>query len=173
MWFLVAWLGLHGQTGEMGLAIVAGAVLLMFAEIDRIEWFKAGGITAKIRRLEEVTGEAYATLAKVRKLATRSTRAVMELIMWSGRFGGGMPQSTKLGIRDGLCDVLKELGVPNDELAETAECFNVGVYWNHLLRIIEAAKNCLDSTEEQNQLVRDTRKLMDLPSLDSHGAWST
>ncbi len=42
---------------EMGLAIVAGAIALAFAYIDKLDWFKAAGIEAKMRQLDAIVAK--------------------------------------------------------------------------------------------------------------------
>ena len=60
-------LGFWGKKTGMWLIVVAGAIVLTFANIDKIQWFKIAGIEAEMRK---AVHEANATIEQLRNVAT-------------------------------------------------------------------------------------------------------
>lgn len=68
------WFGLHGRPTEMGLSILAAAIGLAFANLDKIEWFKGGGF--EVRMLKQ---QVEALIAKEAEPPTKDESAGLQV----------------------------------------------------------------------------------------------
>ena len=80
--------GLLDKAAEMGVIIVACALSLCFANLDKIESVKGAGFEARIREAAKIVEGAYATVEKLQKLALPVVRANIANITYGGRWSG-------------------------------------------------------------------------------------
>jgi hypothetical protein len=68
--------------------LAAGAALLLFSMLDRLESFSAWGVSAKLREAEKAAQQAAASAAEVRALALTVVRVALSLAHAGGRWDG-------------------------------------------------------------------------------------
>jgi hypothetical protein len=149
--------GSKDKPTEMGLAIVAVAIALAFANLDKLEFFKGAGFEARMRK---VVDEAYATIEGLRSVARTVIVTNIDLLTWSSRIGG-MPLQTQVAqICDSraLCD---QLGLHDEQINERFEVFYRMITWDHVKRIVDAASRSLGGLRDEvkqisARVVRDT-----------------
>ena len=78
-------LGFWGKKTGMWSIVVAGATVLTFANIDKIQRFKIAGIEAEMRKAVQ---EANATIEQLRSVATTSARATITSLMANNFIAG-------------------------------------------------------------------------------------
>lgn len=103
--------------------IVAGAVVLTFANIDKIQRFKIAGIEAEMKK---AVREANATIEQLRNIATTSARTAITSLM-AGNFIDGITMKNRLELHDQLISNLEKIGVSKQQIGETDELWKRGV----------------------------------------------
>ncbi|WML49174.1 hypothetical protein RCG23_03525 [Neobacillus sp. PS3-34] len=77
--------GYFGKPTEMGLAIAAGAIAVIFLNPDKFQSFSAASVQAELRKTVE---EAYASIEQIKEIATPSIWTSITNLTFQGRFGG-------------------------------------------------------------------------------------
>lgn len=116
---LVFW----GKKTGMWLIVVAGAVVLTFANIDKIQWFKIAGIEAEMRKAVQ---EANATIEQLRSVATTSARATITSLM-ANNFIDDFTLKNQLELHDQLISNLEKIGASKQQIGEADEMWKRGV----------------------------------------------
>ena len=116
---LVFW----GKKTGMWLIVVAGAVVLTFANIDKIQRFKIAGIEAEMRKAVQ---EANATIEQLRNVATTSARATITSLM-ADNFIAGITLKNRLELHDQLISNLEKIGASKQQIEEADEMWKRGV----------------------------------------------
>lgn len=144
--------GYMGQTVEMGLAIVAGAVTSAFINLDKFERFSGAGFEAELRK---AVSEAYATLDNLKEVSKPLMKVTLTNLTYANRWGG-MDFNEKHEYKKTIENIAMSLEI-DDELKNTFEIFHRYHTWdlysefvtvlyketnNHLLR------NELDSIKD-------------------------
>ena len=78
--------GLRGMTVEMGIGVVASAIFLAFANLDKFSEFKGGGFEAK---LKQAVDEANATVENLREITTPLIITSLDSLTMAGRLSFG------------------------------------------------------------------------------------
>lgn len=121
--FLAVMFGLLGKPAEMGLIIVAGAIVLAFFNIDKIQKFKGAGFEAEMKRAVD---EANATIEQLREVAATSAEAILTDLM-AGNFFDGTTLETRLNLHDQLIVNLKEIGASNRQIQKADRMWRKGI----------------------------------------------
>ena len=102
--------GLKDKSQSMWLALVSCVVLLIFANLGRISWFKfdKGSFEAKMREAENTIRELQ-DLSKIMAITT------LGLIKRAGRLAAGYSYGEKENIKESVLDVLQQNGISKEE----------------------------------------------------------
>ncbi len=119
----VMWLGFRGKKTGTWLIVVAGATVLTFTNIDKIQWFKIAGFEAEMKK---VVHEANATIEQLRNIATTSARATITSLM-ADNFIDGMTLKNQLELHDQLISNLEKIGASKQQIEEADEMWKRGV----------------------------------------------
>ncbi|MCG8514690.1 MAG: hypothetical protein MI740_11145 [Halanaerobiales bacterium] len=111
--------GYIGKSTEMGLAIVAGAIVAAFINIDKIQRFKGAGFEAEMRKMVE---EGYATIENLKELGKPIIKALFVNITHFNNIGS-MALHKKHEVLDDLKQILKRLFLKDKELMEIISVF--------------------------------------------------
>ncbi len=153
-----AFFGYLDKLGAMSLSVVAGAIGMAFANLDKFSRIKGAGFEAELKKAVD---EAYATTASVKDLSAQLTSSILEIIAGEGRWGG-MGLKRKLQLRDGIDAALAKIGLKKNEIAETHKLFDQYLLWDHGQAIIDLMKN---SGKANNKLRERTNKLTNYSEL--------
>jgi len=123
---LATMFGIQGKSTEMGIIVVAGALVMAFLNIDKIQRFKGAGFEAEMRKAVE---EAYATIEQLRKVAAASAETTLTTLM-SDYFFDGTTLENRLDLHDRLIFNLEEIGVSK------AIIENVDAMWKRGVKVI-------------------------------------
>lgn len=115
--------GFWGKKTGMWLIVVAGATVLTFANIDKIQRFKIAGIEAEMKK---VVHEANATIEQLRNVATTSARATITSLM-ADNFIDAIALKDRLELHDQLISNLEKIGVSKQQIEEADEMWKRGV----------------------------------------------
>jgi hypothetical protein len=113
------WMGMSGNVAAVGIAAFSALALLFFANMDRIETFKASaqGIEATTRAAEAVVKRAEATLTELQDLATVVAKIQMSLLARNGR-AAGYSDAEQETLRNETVALLERIGVTAGKQAE-------------------------------------------------------
>ena len=116
-------LGIWAKKTVIWSIVVGGAIVLTFANIDKIQRFKIAGIEAEMRK---AVLEANATIEQLRNVATTSARATITSLMASN-FISGMTIKNRLELHDQLISNLEKIGASKQQIEEADEMWKRGV----------------------------------------------
>lgn len=173
MFGLAVMFGIQAKPQEMGIIVVAGAIVLAFINIDRIEYFKGLGFEAKMKKAIE---NVNATIEQLRKVATTSSKATLTGLM-ADNFMDGTTLETRLTLHDQLISNLKDIGVSSAQIEEADEMWKrgVGVIFHRGIRhTLEGRKekNQINTTADQ-VVLEASREFQDLLQFDEWKAPSS
>ncbi len=127
----VALFGYLDKAAAATATIVAGSMGMAFANIDKIERFKAAGFEARMRKAVE---EAYATTNSVKSLAYVMARSVSDILAVEDRYAG-IGRVQKLNVKKKIDDILTELGIKNADIKEASRIFDAYLAFDHVQKI--------------------------------------
>lgn len=116
-------LGFWGKKNGTWSIVVAGAIVLTFANIDKIQRFKIAGIEAEMRK---AVLDANATIEQLRNVATTSARATITSLM-ADNFIAGITLKNRLELHDQLISNLEKIGASKQQIEEADEMWKRGV----------------------------------------------
>lgn len=168
--FIVAAPLLHAggiARGSTAYLLTAGAALLLFSVLDRIEAFSAWGLSAKLRAVEKAAQEAAASAEEMRALALTVVRMTLFLAHAGGRWDGN--QRARLIADSEAKRLLQTLHASEEERREVyrdADAIALydlegGVYE----AVLKAFPNGLPAEVEQAVRLREERWNQGLPAL--------
>jgi len=125
--FLVAGIGVFWQKWAV-LASVPALLLVMSANLDRVESFKASfptsAVEAKMRELNQTVDDAKEAIRQIRELAVVTAEALIDLRLNSHALltgGGGTDEySEQDAFKKRVIEALKRMGLPEEKLNEVA-----------------------------------------------------
>ncbi|CEG25675.1 hypothetical protein [Bacillus sp. B-jedd] len=139
--------GYMGQTVEMGLAIVAGAVTSAFINLDKFERFSGAGFEAELRK---AVNEAYATLDNLKEVSKPLMKVTLTNLTYSNRWGG-MDFKEKHEYKNAIENISKSLEI-NDELKITYEIFHRYHTWDLYSEFVDVLYKETNNHELRNKL---------------------
>ena len=139
--------GYLDKPAAMTAVIIAGAMGMAFANLDRITHFKGAGFEAQMR---EAVQEAYATTDNLRDLAIVMARAVSDILAVENRWAG-VRQTTKLGIKKDIARILRDSGIENGRIAQAGKLFDAYITFDHAKRITGLIMNYPDISDQDKQ----------------------
>lgn len=101
----------------MGLFIVACAIALAFANIDKVQRFKGAGFEAEMKKAVE---EAYATTESLKKLAKPLILSTLSNLIFAGRWGG-MGKERQHQLKGEMEQLAKEIDVFDADIESESE----------------------------------------------------
>ncbi len=119
----VTLLGFWGKKNGMWLIVLAGATVLTFANIEKIQRFKIAGFEAEMKK---VVQEANATIEQLRSVATTSARATITSLM-ADNFIDDFTLKNQLELHDQLISNLEKIGASKQQIGEADEMWKRGV----------------------------------------------
>lgn len=144
--------GYLDKLGAMSLSVIAGAIGMAFANLDRFSRIKGAGFEAELKKAVD---EAYATTSSVKELSAELTRSILGIIAGEGRWGG-MGLKRKLQLREEIDASLTKIGLKEYEIAETHKLFDQYLLWDHGRAIIDLMQK---SDKADNELRESLNKL--------------
>lgn len=142
--------GYMGQTVEMGLSIVAGAVAGAFINLDKFERFSGAGFEAELRK---AVNEAYATLDNLKDVTKPLMMVTISNLTYANRFGG-MDFIEKHEYKEAIEKIAKSLEINDDNLKITFETFHRYHTWDLYSQFVDVLYQETDSHESVNKLGR-------------------
>jgi hypothetical protein len=157
--------GAMGKSVEMGLAIVAGFSGAVIINIDKIEWFKAWKIEAKMRKTtqnaERVVAEATATVESLRNVATPLIVSTLSDIASQGLIHHKMKIEEMEEVVHSLEHVVEDLHLDESKFSVLFDQYRSRRYLDHRTNLLKALQ--LDITtalfEGCNELYGNLSKL--------------
>lgn len=118
--------GFNKQPAEMGLALAAGVLCVVFLNLDKFQSFSAGadGIQAELRKAVE---EAYATVEELRELAKSFVSITFINLTYDKRFGG-MDEEETVIYRNQIEGLINSLNIEEDPIVKRS----VEKYYNFI-----------------------------------------
>lgn len=110
------WAGIKNLHFMMFLCFSSFALLLLFANLDRVEFLKAGksGIEAKTREIDKVVDNAKSTLNELKLLTKIVGNTTLSLVQKSSRVGG-YGEDEKQKIASSIKEIFKKVGLSEDD----------------------------------------------------------
>jgi hypothetical protein len=144
--------GLLARSYEMGLAIVAGGIVMTFLRLDSIQLFK--GLGFELRTLRQQVDKNAATIDQLRNLSIVLAKPIFGLLMGGGRYGG-MAAADK--IKRELDESLRKLDLTKEQLLEANSVYNAFRTWDHSFHIAKRLPRNLTAEEHArfNRLAQD------------------
>jgi len=165
--------GLCDKTTAMWGGIVAGALLLLFANIEKVAQFAIGpkGLEARmhevIAKAESATSEAKASIKQLQELAVALSTVTVSLLYREGRWGGGYSDKSRDVNVQKITSILVKLGISGLDM----EAVNEDV---HLCTEFDYSLLCLGSTGPVGGLEEDQKnRLKDMKSRGIDGEIAT
>ena len=146
--------GYFDKLGAMSLSVVAGAIGMAFANLDKFSKIKGAGFEAELRK---AVVEAYATTSSVKYLSAELAGSILGVIAGEGRWGG-MGLKRKLQLREEIDTALVKIGLNEKEIAESHKLFDQYLLWDHGRAIIDLMQK---SDTADNKLRESLNKLTD------------
>jgi hypothetical protein len=150
--FAVAGVGLFWRA-RAALACVPAALLVFFANLDRIEHFKASfpgsTIEAQTRELGATLGEAKATLAQLRALTIATAESLIDLKENSHYLltqSAGDQFVEQDAFKGKLLQMLKQTGMPEDQINDVEQSDRNTVMTFYAYAAYRYARNTLPNT---------------------------
>ena len=114
--FAAIYFGTKGASWNM---FLFAALFLVFGNLDRVEEFRIGkeGLATKTRELTETIKEAKSTINELQLLAVLLAKTTLSSVQMAGRMGG-FQDDKKEAIKNETIDVLRKIGVSEDQIAE-------------------------------------------------------
>ena len=122
----VTLLGFWGKKNGMWSIVVAGATVLTFSNIEKIQRFKIAGFEAEMKKVDKVVQEANATIEQLRNVATTSARATITSLM-ANNFIDDFALKNQLELHDQLISNLEKIGASKQQIGEADEMWKRGV----------------------------------------------
>lgn len=137
----VFYLGFTSRPAEMGLAVIAGSVVLLVLNMDRVSWFKAGSVEARMREMDKAIEKGYATIKDMRQLAAVVAAPVLQLLAVHNRYDSALRPNVLVEMRDRFADQLRTLDIGQRRIDEMTDRLNKTVLFDHAQRIARLARN--------------------------------
>lgn len=142
--------GVMGKPTEMGIIVAAGAIVLAFLNIDKIQRFKGAGFEAEMKRALE---EANATIEQLREVAATSAEAILTDLM-AGNFMDGTTLEKRLGLHDQLIKNLKAIGASDKQIEKADEMWRRGIG----IIFFRGIRAALEGREKRSQINSNAEK---------------
>lgn len=107
--------GLREMISEMGIAVVASAIFLAFANLDKFSEFKGAGFEAKMRH---VVDEANATIDNLKEVAKPLIKTNLISLAKAGRFSSGAFNKNH-ELYDQLIELQQKLDLTGSDIEES------------------------------------------------------
>ncbi|BET59161.1 hypothetical protein GEO60473_22010 [Geobacter sp. 60473] len=146
--------GYAGNIGAMSLSIVAGAIGMAFANLDKFQKIKGAGFEAELKKAVE---KAYATTSSLKDLAADLASTVLVIMAAEGRWGG-MGLKRKMELRQVIDEAVKKVGLTAKEIKETHLIFDQFLLWDHGRAIIEEFNKSGKVDNEARELLNSLTK---------------
>jgi hypothetical protein len=124
-------LGIFRGAKEAGIAVTAIFVALCFANLDKIESFKAGVV-----QLRTAVKDAYAAIEQLRELGVSLSSPIIDELAISGRHFQLIHLKYKLERVAKIEDTLKKLGVPKEEIEEACSTMYTRITREHTRSVL-------------------------------------
>jgi DNA-directed RNA polymerase subunit F len=119
--------GYIGKAAEMGLAIAAGALTVMFLNLDKFQSFSAAGVQAELKKTVE---EAYATIEQIKEIITPFIWSSITNLTYQNRWAG-MPVNEEVKYTKQLESLISSLGIDDPEVSKAIEKYNRFRTWDY------------------------------------------
>lgn len=134
MFLGVAVFGYMENTVALTASIIAGAIGMAFANIDKMEHFKGAGFEAHMKKAVE---EAYATTKSLRDLGCLVAEAISAIMAVENKYAG-LGWDRKLGIKKKMDSLLREAGLEENRINESSALFDAYLKYDHARKIVSA-----------------------------------
>lgn len=149
----VAVFGYMENTAALSASIIAGAIGMAFANIDKMEHFKGAGFEAHMKKAVE---EAYATTKSLRDLGCLVAEAISAIMAVENKFAG-LGWDRKLNIKNKIDHLLRESGLEENKIYEASALFDEYLKYDHARKIVSAitqeASIPVDIRQEAEKLI--------------------
>jgi hypothetical protein len=126
--------GFKNQFKEMTRMVVLTIIVLFFLSIDKFEYFKGGGIEAKMRK---AVTEAYATIENMKHLGYALSQPIVANISLQGRLFQYIPINQQAIYIEDVVKNLKEIGISEDSIKNITMGFRKLVLRDHVGKILD------------------------------------
>ena len=143
----VAVFGYLDKGAAATVTVLAGAIGMAFANIDKIELFKGAGFEARMRKAVE---EAYATTDSLRSLAQVMAEVVAGVLAVENRCAG-LGRKRKLRMKKEIDGILLDMEVNKEGVEKVGQLFDAYLNFDHANRIKELIINYPNITDPIKQ----------------------
>lgn len=126
-------LGIFRTPKEMAIAAAAISVALAFANLDKLESFRAAFFEAKVKTAVK---EAYAAIDQLKELALDVTTPIVDEMAVSGRMLQYIPLKHKLERVRKIEETLKKLGASQKEIDDACSTIYGRVVQDHIYKAL-------------------------------------
>lgn len=146
--------GINKMPTEMGIAVVASALVLAFINMEKFEFFKGAGFEAKLREVEKATDEAYATIETLKEVSLPIITEVLRSMNYSNRFNDTYVNlKGKMETNDKLDEVVKLLNLDYEPLKREQDDFYRLHTWDLYNKLIYIISKDID--KDKNTKLND------------------
>lgn len=145
--------GINKMATEMGISVVASALVLAFINIEKFEFFKGAGFEAKLKEVKKATDEAYATIEALKAVAAPIIAENLHSITWAMRLTQRNIKE-KIEIKNELDKVIELLQLKHELLTKEENDFhkiNILDLFNEIIKMIENSNSNKDILKILNQ----------------------
>lgn len=149
-------LGIFRSPKEMGIAVLAIGLALVFSNIDKFSrfkgTFKGAGLEAE---LKTAVDEAYAAIEQLKELGLSLSSPIVDELAISGRMLQYIHLKYKLERVAKIADTLKKLGASQEEIDKACSTIYERVTDDHIRRILHSLKSSNPGKEELFEGIND------------------
>ncbi|PEJ57983.1 hypothetical protein CN692_10865 [Bacillus sp. AFS002410] len=145
--------GYIGKPTEMGLAIAAGAITVIFINLNKFQSFSAAGVQAELKKTVE---EAYATIEQIKEIATPFIWTSITNLTYNNRWGG-MPPKEERKYTTQIDTLINSLEIYDPEILKALHKYNRFRTWDYytyfITNLIKDGRN--DELRNELESLRD------------------
>jgi hypothetical protein len=148
--------GYLGKPTEMGLAIAAGALTVMFLNLDKFQSFSAAGVQAELKKTVE---QAYATIEQIKEIITPFIWSSITNLTYQNRWAV-MPKNDEIKYTKQIENLINSLEINDPEIVKALEKYNRFRTWDRYAYFIME----LFKEKTNNELRNELENLRDFES---------
>lgn len=128
--------GCKGKAAEMGIALLMGALVSAFLNLDKFSSFKGAGFEAQLREAKETADKAIVTMEKLERIIRPLLFNSLNTIIDGGRLNAGGSVENKDIIRDGCKEILSIFNMPDEKLKDLICTYDRYIVWDFYTDIV-------------------------------------
>jgi len=119
--FIGIWLVIKDKTASSTSCFAFGVILLLFANVERFEYFKGFGLEAKTRKLEQKLDEAEKLFSELKRLSLLSGSYIVDSATRQGLWNSRLKPKQLYALKNEVLHQLSDIGIDPIEIARINE----------------------------------------------------